>query len=128
MAKHNASIDILIPHTIHYTKVENQKESFKKFLRSADGIDFRKNTKDKAHSVSSYISNLERFSKTIAEKSNTKDFDLFCFCGANEDIDKIFECGKRFFEDSPSYINDCHSAIKQYKKFNSQILANKEKK
>ena len=128
MAKHNANIDILIPHTIGYEKVENQKESFKEFLRSANGIEFRKNTKDKEHSVSSYISNLERFSKKITEKSNTKDFDLFCFYGVNEDIDKIFEYGKRFFEDSPSYINDCHSAIEQYKKFNSQILANKEKK
>ncbi len=128
MANTQASIDILIPHTIHYTKVENQKESFREFLRSADGIEFRKDTKDKEHSVSSYISNLERFSKMIAQQSNTKNFDLFCFCGASEDIDKIFEYSKRFFEDSPSYINDCHSAIEQYKKFNSQMLANKEQK
>lgn len=87
MAEHNASIDILIPHTIHYTKVENQKESFREFLRSADGIEFRKNS----------------------------------------DIDKIFEYGKRFFQEE-HFIRDCHSAIEQYKKFNSQMLANKEQK
>lgn len=117
MANTQASIDILI--TVRYTKVANQKEKFKEFLLN-EGIEFRKGTKDKDHSVSSYLSNLDRFSKTLAKESGTKDFDLLCFDGTNADIDRIFEYGKKFFKDKPSFIKDCRSAINQYKKFNKQ--------
>lgn len=119
-----ANIEILV--TICYTKVPSQKEKFKEFLGNG-GIKFRKDTNDKNHTISSYLSNIERFSKTVAKQSNAKDFDLFCFCGRESDIDKIFEYGKRFFQEE-HFIRDCHSAIKQYKKFHSQMLSNMDKK
>lgn len=120
--RQQASIDILI--TIHYEKIENQRENFKQFLLD-EGICFRKNTKDKNHSVSSYISNIDRFSKTLAKNSNAKDFDLLCFGGKNSDIDKIFAFGKRFFEDNQGFIKDCGSAIKQYKNYNAKMQKHK---
>lgn len=122
--KQQASIDILI--TIHYEKIENQRENFKQFLLGK-GICFRKNTKDKNHSASSYISNIGRFSKTVAKNSNAKDFDLLCFGGKNSDIDKIFAFGKRFFEDNQGFIKDCRSAIKQYKNYNAKTQVNTQK-
>ena len=117
-----SNIDILV--TIYYDRVKNQKENFRKFLLNS-GINFRKNTTDKNHSVSNYLSNIDRFSKMVAKKSNVKDFDLLCFSGKNSDIDKIFEFGKRFFEDKQGFIKDCRSAIRQYKKFNSHLKNNK---
>lgn len=122
--KQQESIDILI--TIHYKKIENQRENFRQFLLGK-GICFRKNTKDKNHSVSSYISNIGRFSKTVAKNSNAKDFDLLCFGGKNSDIDKIFAFGKRFFEDNQGFIKDCESAIKQYKNYNAKTQVNTQK-
>lgn len=120
--KQQASIDILI--TIHYEKIENQRENFKQFLLD-EGIDFRKHTKDKNHSVSSYMSNIGRFSEMVAKNSDAKDFDLLCFGGKNSDIDKIFAFGKRFFENNQGFIKDCGSAIKQYKNYNEKMQKHK---
>ena len=122
--RQQASIDILI--TIHYEKIENQSENFRQFLLNG-GIDFRKDTKDKNHSVSSYISNIGRFSEMVAKNSNAKDFDLLCFGGKNSDIDKIFEFAKRFFEGNQGFIKDCRSAINQYKNYNAKTQANTQK-
>lgn len=122
--RQQASIDILI--TIHYEKIENQRENFRQFLLGK-GICFRKNTKDKNHSVSSYISNIDRLSKMVAKNSNAKDFDLLCFGSKNSDIDKIFEFAKRFFEDNQGFIKDCRSAIKQYKNYNAKTQVNTQK-
>lgn len=122
--KQQASIDILI--TIHYEKIENQRENFKQFLLD-EGICFHENTKDKNHSVSSYISNIDRLSKMVAKNSNAKDFDLLCFGGKNSDIDKIFEFAKRFFEGNQGFIKDCRSAIKQYKNYNAKTQVNTQK-